>query len=289
MLAARRIFAQQLTALEVASAGSFRPMTEGPLKAAAARTLHLDLHAHAQGADAVAHSLITGELHADIFIPITPGPMLSVLHAGLAQTAIPIARTDMVLVYSPQSRYATQFAAAATGKASWWDVLRQPDIHIAHGNPAGDPGGRNAYFVMMLAAKKYGYPELTEILLGAPDAPPPAITGAGNQDKLQTGELDATFSYRATASLGKLPYITLPSDINLSSDTAAHDHPDITLTINNKTFRPEPLVFYAAQLANAPNPTGASAFLAWLQGTEAQSLLQASHYDAPANATSLHA
>lgn len=50
-----RLFAEELAWLDVASAGSVRPMLEGPLKTAAAQTLHLNLRTHAQGADADDH------------------------------------------------------------------------------------------------------------------------------------------------------------------------------------------------------------------------------------------
>jgi molybdate/tungstate transport system substrate-binding protein len=148
------LLAEQLDVLEVASAGSMRAMLDGPLKVSAAQSLKLDLHSHAQGADAVARSLAEGSLHADVFIPITAGPMRTVMQVGKADVAYPIARTEMVLVYSPKSRFASRFEAAAAGKANWWETLQEPGLRFARGNPAGDPGGRNAFFLMMLAAKK---------------------------------------------------------------------------------------------------------------------------------------
>jgi molybdate/tungstate transport system substrate-binding protein len=39
-----------------------------------------------------------------------------------------------------------------------------------------------------------------------------------------------------------------------------------------KTLHPGALVFYAATLANAPNPQGAAAFVAFLQSAEGQAL-----------------
>lgn len=285
----QHLFAQQLTTLDIACAGAFRPIADGPLKTPAATALHLDLHTHAQGADAVAHALIDGTLHADLFVPITPGPMHTVLQAGLAPTAYPIARTEMVLVYSPKSRYASMFDAAAAGKANWWQVLQQPGINFAHGNPAGDPGGRNAFFLLMLAAKKYGNPELVDKLLGPALSTPPPAAGASNQDKLHSGELDVASSYRVATSFGDLPYIVLPKDINLSGDTVAAEHPEISLSINGSTFRPEPLVFYAAVLKNAANPSGATAFVEWLKSDAAQTLLQKYQYASPSTAAVLRA
>jgi molybdate/tungstate transport system substrate-binding protein len=139
----------------------------------------------------------------------------------------------------------------------------------------------------MLAAKKYGNPELVEELLGSPQAPAPA--GGNNMEKLQSGELDAAMSYRTGTTNNSLPYILLSKDLNLGGDSEAADHPDVSLSINSKVFRPEPLVFYAAALTNAANPAGASAFLKWLQGSEAQTILNSAHYDPPSTAPVLHA
>ncbi len=281
-------FAEQLDGLDIASAGSIRALLEGPLKIAAAQALQLELRTHAQGADAVAHSLVDGSLRADVFIPITPGPMRTVMQAGKAEVAYPVARTEMVLLYSPKSRFTARFEAAAANKASWWDVLREQGLRFAHGNPAGDPGGRNAFFLLMLAAKKYGHPELVETLLGPIQNATPPVPGANNLQKLQTGELDAAASYRVGTSFSSLPYLVLPEDINLSGDNVAAEHPEIRLSIGGKTFRPEPLVFYAAVLKDAANPKGAAAFVDWLKGKDAQALLRKHQYDAPGLAPVLH-
>ncbi len=284
-----RLFAEQLDVLDVAAAGSMRAMLDGPLKIAAAHALRLDLHSHAQGADAVARSLVDGSLRADVFLPITPGPMRTVMQAGKAEVAYPIARTEMVLVYSPKSRFASRFDAVAAGNASWWEILQEPGLRFARGNPAGDPGGRNAFFVMMLAAKKYGHPEMVERLLGSTVNPPPPAAGASNQEKLRTGELDASTSYRVGVGFGSLPYIALPNDINLSGDEVAAEHPDVSLSIGGKTFYPEPLVFYVAVLKDAANAKGGAAFVDWLKGDEAQRLLRKYQYDSPGAANILRA
>jgi molybdate/tungstate transport system substrate-binding protein len=133
----------ELAVLDVASAGSFRQMVEGPLKDAAAKTLGLSLRSHAQGADAVARSIVDGTLQADVFVPITAGPMRTVFAGGKADVAVPIARTEMVIVYSPKSRFAARFEAAREGKEVWWKVLETPGVKIARSDPASDPGGRN--------------------------------------------------------------------------------------------------------------------------------------------------
>jgi molybdate/tungstate transport system substrate-binding protein len=280
--------AQQLATLNVASAGSIRAMLEGPLKLAAAHTLSLDLHTHAQGADTVAVSLIDGTLTADLFIPITAHPMLTVLNAGKATTAQPIARTELVLLYSPKSRFLPQFEQAAAGTTPWYEVLQQPGLRIARSNPATDPGGRAILFLMMLAAKKYNQPDLVAKVLGTPLNPDQVLTGGNTQAKLQAGEIDVMAVYKIGPAATNQPFLTLPADINLSSSTLRQDHPDISLAIGPDVFYPEPLIFYAAQLKDTANPSGAAAFLTWLQSPEAQSLFQYSHFAPIGDATPIH-
>lgn len=284
-----RLLAQELAALEVASAGSIRPMLEGPIKASIAQSLKLDLHDHAQGADAVAQSIVSGGLRADVFIPITVGPMLTVMRAGKAEVAQPIARTEMVLMYSPKSRFAPRFEAAAQGRANWWEILQEPGLRLTRSNPAGDPGGRCIVFVMMLAAKKYGQADLVEKVLGATLNPEQIIAGGNSQARLQSGDLDVVASYKIGAGPVKLPYLVLPKDINLSGLNVHADHPEIRLRVEGKTFFPEPLVFYAAVLKDAANRKGAAAFVEWLKGDEAQGLFRRNEFESPGDAAAVHA
>jgi molybdate/tungstate transport system substrate-binding protein len=284
-----RLLAEELVRLDVASAGSIRSIMEGSIKTSIAQTLKLDLHSHAQGADAVAQSIVSGSLRADVFIPITPGPMFTVMRAGIAEVAQPIARTEMVIVYSPKSRFAPQFQAAANGKANWWEILQEPGLRFARSNPAGDPGARNIIFVMMLAAKKYKQPNLVEKVLGPTLNPEQILPGGNNQARLQSGELDATASYKVGPGPANLPYIVLPGDINLSGQNVHAEHSDVSLTLDGKTYFPEPLVYYAAVLKDAANAKGAAAFIEWLKGDEAQALFRRDQYDPPGNATALRA
>ncbi len=280
---------QSLALLTVASAGSIGPMLSGPIKAAIRRSLTLDLETHAQGADSVAQTLVEGSLRADVFLPITAEPMQTVLRAGKADAARPIARTEMVLVYSPKSRFVRQFEAAERGEAKWWEVLQEPGLRFARSNPAGDPGGRNIIFTMMLAAKKYGQSDLVQKVLGPTLNPEQILTGGSNQQRLQTGELDASGGYKVSPGFAHLPFVTLPNDINLSGPDLRTLHPEVSLDVAGKTFYPETLLFYAAVLKEASNLRGAIAFTDWLMQSEAQDLFRQYKFGPPGKAAVLHA
>jgi molybdate/tungstate transport system substrate-binding protein len=274
--------------LDVAYAGSMSSMMEGPLKAAMSQELNLDLHGRAQGSSALAQLIVGGSIRPDVYIPITPSPMLIVLRAGKAETAHAIAHTEMVIAYSPKSHFASRFQAAAQGKERWWEILQAPGLRFGRTDPVADPQGRNIIFTMMLAAKASNQPDLVERVLGPVVNPKQIFTEPTVQARLQSGELDAASAYKIQPGPFNLPYLTLPKEINLSSQSVHAEHPDISLTVGGKTYFPEPLIYYAAVLKDAPNAKGAATFVEWLKSDQARAIFRRYDYDPPGDASPLH-
>ena len=283
-----RLLAADTSTLDVAYAGSMGSLMEGDLKSAASRSLGLELHGRPQGASALAQLIVSGGIRPDVFISVTPSPMLSVLKAGKAETAEPIAGTEMVIAYSPKSRFNARLQAAAAGTAPWWPILEEPGFRFGRSDPATDPQGRNIIFSMKLAAKKYAQPDLVEKILGSINNPQQISMEAGVQARLQSGELDAASAYRIQPAPFHLPYIALSPDINLSGDQVHQLNPDVSLSVAGKTYVPEPLVYYVAVLKDAPNLKGAAAFVQWLREPEAQAILKRFMYGPPGTASALH-
>ena len=275
--------------LEVAYAGSMASLMEGPVKAAATRSLHVELRGQGQGASALAQLIAGGSLLPDVFLSVTPGPMELVLRAGAAANAVPVAATRMVIAWSPASRFASQFEAARQGKAAWWQMLQEPGLRFGRTDPATDPQGRNIVFTMMLAAKKYGQPDLVQKVLGPLGNPRQIGMETNVQARLQAGELDAASAYRIQPGAFHLPFLDLPHEVDLSGSDVHARNPEIQLNIGGKTFVPEPLVFYAAALKGAKYPVAAEDFVRWLTGAEAQMLFRQGGYDPPGGAPPLRA
>ena len=283
------LLADDLSALDLAYAGSMGSMMEGPLKSAAAQTLKLELHGRAQGSSALAQLIAGGSIRPDVFISVTPSPMLTVLRAGKAGSAQPIAHTEMVIAYSPKSRFASRFDAAAKGKEDLWKVLLGPGLRFGRTDPVTDPQGRNIIFTIMLAAQANKQPDLVEKILGPAINEQQIFTEPTVMARLQSGELDAASAYKIQPGPLNLPYVALPAEINLSGQNVRAEHPDVTLTLGGKSYTPEPLIYYAAVLKDAPNAKGAAAFVDWLEGQEAQAIFRKYNYGPPGNAFSLHA
>jgi molybdate/tungstate transport system substrate-binding protein len=291
VLAGRSASAQDLAPLEVAYAGSMGSMMEGPIKAGAAQTLHIAMHGRAQGSDALASLIVGGSIAADVFIPVTPGPMMRVLQSGKASQAMPIARTEMVIAYSPKSKYSGQFADAAAAKHGampWWQILQQGDVRFGRTDPTVDPQGRNIIFTLQLAEAFYKQPGLAQKILGQTINPAQIFSEPTVEARLQSGELDAASAYKVQPGPFNLPYVGLPQEINLGKDALRAHYARTSLELNGKTFHPEPLVYYAAVIDGAAHKDQATAFVDWLTGS-AQAIFREYFYDPPAGASQLRA
>jgi molybdate/tungstate transport system substrate-binding protein len=284
-----RLHADDLAVLDVAYAGSMGSMMEGPIKTSAAQSLKLDFHGRAQGSSALAQMIVGGNIRPDVFIPVTPGPALTILRAGKADSAQPVAHTEMVIAYSPKSKFASRFETAGKGKEDWWKILLDPGLRFGRTDPVTDPQGRNIIFTMMLAAKLNKQADLVEKVLGPAINEKQIFTEPTVMARLQSGELDASSAYKIQPGPLNLPYVTLPKEVNLSGQNVHADHPEITLSVGGKTYNPEPLIYYAAVLKDAPNAKGAAAFMAWLKGDEGQAIFRRYNYDPPGDASALHA
>ena len=284
-----RLLPDDLASLDVAYAGSMGSMMEGPIKSAAARTLKIEFHGRAQGSSALAQLIVGGSIRSDVFIPVTPGPALTVLRAGKADFAQPVAHTEMVIAYSPKSKFASRFDAAAKGKENLWKILLEPGLRFGRTDPVTDPQGRNIIFTMMLAAKTTSQPDLAEKILGPAINEKQIFTEPTVMARLQSGELDASSAYKIQPGPLNLPYVPLPAAINLSGQDVRNDHPDVTLSVGGKSYAPEPLIYYAAVLKDAPNAKGAAGFVEWLKGEEGQAIFRKYNYDPPGDASPLHA
>ena len=95
---------------------------------------------------------------------------------------------------------------------------------------------------------------------------------------LEDGTLDSVGSYRIATRQSSLPYVSLSADINLSDEQVQTRNPDLVLEVGGKTFRPEPLVFYAAALKAAQNRDGAAGLVNWLRGGQAADLFTSSGF-----------
>ena len=271
---------QKLTPLQVAYAGSMGSVMDAGVRPAIAPALGAELQGRAQGSTGLATMIAAGSIRPDVFISVTPGPMRTVIKAGKTDRAIPIARTEMVIAYSPKSQFAADLAKSGdTDAKPWWQILESPGVRFGRTDPNTDPQGLNIIFTMQLAADYYHQPDLVEKILGPQINRQQIFAEPEVMARLQAGQLDASSAYKTQPAAFGLPFIALPKEINLGDAAMESAYKKATVTLNGKTLHPAPLEFYVAVLKDAPQPELAARFVTWLQGSAAREIFSKYHYD----------
>src|SRR5215210_9471461 len=164
--------------LRVAYAGSMGAVMDRIIGPAFAKANGVEFQGIGQGAYGLARQLEGRLIQADVFVPITPGPLDIVKKAGMVGRAVPVASTQMVIAYSPKNKFVPEFEAAAQGKKHWYDVLQSTGLRFGRTDPATDPQGQNIIFTMLLAQNFYHQPELADRILGGYQNPQQIFTEA---------------------------------------------------------------------------------------------------------------
>lgn len=279
--------AQAADAFRVAYAGSMGVVMDRFIGPAFAKANSVEYQGIGQGAYGLARQLEGRLVQADVFISITPGPIDILKKAGMIGPAVPVASTQMVITYSPKSKFVPEFEAAAQSKKLWYDVLRTPGLRFGRTDPATDPQGQNIIFTMLLAQNFYRQPRLAEQILGGYQNPRQIFTEPSLLSRLEAGQIDAASGYLSAAYSHHLPFINLPDEINLSNpemDSKWYKTVQFSIKLasgKEATLNTQPLVFYATVLKDSKQPLPAEKFVQFLRSPEGQKMFRDNGYSPP--------
>jgi len=93
------------------------------------------------GIQRVGRSDCRREYSAGRIHPITPGYDVTVLRAGKAETAQPIAHTEMVIALNPKSRFVRSLKQRQWQRENWLEVLQEPGHGVSGALISDDPQG----------------------------------------------------------------------------------------------------------------------------------------------------
>ena len=124
-------------------------------------------------------------------------------------------RTSIVIGYNPQSKFAADLQAAASGSKPWYSVLEEPGFRLGRTDPALDPKGVRTIILMELAQTFYNQPTLSQKISGSAENTSQIFPEEELVTRLGSGQLDAGVFYLNEVKEQNLPYITLPPQINL--------------------------------------------------------------------------
>ena len=175
---------------------------------------------------------------------------------NLANWYIGFATNKMVIVYTEQSKYASEINAT-----NWFKILLRKDVTWGHSDPELDPAGYRTLLVWKLAELYYNEPGLYETMISSSNI----VVRPKSVDLIsliESGQIDYAFEYESVALQHNLPYVQLPDKINLGNFTLADYYAQVSLKLENgMEIVGEPIIYGVTILKNSENYGYAVSFL----------------------------
>jgi molybdate/tungstate transport system substrate-binding protein len=204
--------------VSVLYAGSLAGVMENGLGPAFTRATGIAYQGEAQGSLGGARMIRDKLRFPDVYISADPSVNDKILmgnaNGNLVNWYMTVAASQLVLGYNPASKFAAKFEDVRAGRMTWYELLETPGVRFGRGDPSIDPKGYRTLFMFDLAGKFYHHPEIP-LLLGEPRNPVKVFPEIVLLARLEAGEFDAAIFYKHEAVAHKLPYLTLPPEINL--------------------------------------------------------------------------
>ena len=232
----------------------------------------LSYQGEAQGSLGGAH-LIRDRLRSpDVFISADPSVNREVLmgreNGNLVEWFMTVAASQLVVAYDPHGKFASRFEDVRSGQMPWYELLETPGVRFGRGDPRIDPKGYRTIFMFRLAARHYQRPEIAA-LLGDPVNPAQVFPEIVLLARLEAGEFDAGIFYKHEAVAHKLPFISLPAEINLGDPRFAASYGRETFdTESGEHIVAAPILFTVAIPRSVRHPQSALAFVKFLLSSE---------------------
>jgi molybdate/tungstate transport system substrate-binding protein len=175
------------------------------------------------------------------------------------------AQNRIVIAYRERSRHADRMNAN-----TWWRILQEPGVQTGRSNPDLDPAGYRTLMVFQLAERQYGVPGLAAALERAAPTTNMRPKEVELVALLEAGELDYAWFYESMARAAGLPYVTLPSAIDLSSIDDSANYARVAVRVQGRTpndsleLRGAPIRYAFSIPTAAPHPDVAARFAVFL-------------------------
>jgi molybdate/tungstate transport system substrate-binding protein len=210
--------------VSVLYAGSLAAVMENGLGPAFEKATGYSYQGEAQGSLGAAQMIRDHLRTPDVFISADPSVNQSVLmglqNGNAVKWFITLASSQLVLAYNPHGKFAGKFEDAAAHKIPWYEVLETPGVHFGRGDPRIDPKGYRTLFLFDLAGRHYRRTEIPG-LIGDALNPAQVFPEIVLMARVESGQLDAGIFYKHEVVAHKLPYISLPPEINLGDPRMA--------------------------------------------------------------------
>jgi molybdate/tungstate transport system substrate-binding protein len=258
-----------------------------------------------RGSVQIANMIIDGQRRPDVFVSAGTIPIMKlIMNDGnddndaaskqqqqqrqlypIAQWLVKFASAEMVIAYSPASKFRFDLDKAKKGEIPWYQVLSEPGFKFGRTDPELDPKGYYMIIAAKLANIYYNDHNIKQRILGQDRNPKQVFPEETLTTTMEMGQLDAIAGYKHEAISKGLSYITLPSQINLANPAYSNLYKKASYTFDNgKTVYGEPIYFSVTiPESTVGNLAGAVSFVMFLLSTDAKHILQSQglHYIKP--------
>ncbi len=208
-------------------------------KAFEAKYPKFDVLREPAGSRACARKITDIGKRADVMASAAYKVIDNLLIPKYAKFNIQFATNEMVIAYTPKSKYANEINVK-----NWPEIFLKKDVKIGHSNPNIDPCGYRSILVTKLAEIYYKKPGFYDKLLGYGDS---YQNGEENRHKvivrpketdllglLEAGAYDYLYIYKSVAKQHGLKYIVLPPQVSLKSKKYSKFYKQATFKITGK-------------------------------------------------------
>ena len=229
----------------------------------------------AHGSRTCARQIIDLKRQVDVMASSDSEVIRNLLMPQYADFCIDFTTNEMVIMYTPKSRYADTIDAD-----NWFDILLKPEVQYGHSDPNSDPCGYRALLAWQLAEKHYKIEGLYNRLNGKMPEKNIRPKEVDLIALLEAGELDYIFIYRSVAEQHLAKYIILPEEINLKSPEWASFYQAASLKITGEKpgewveMKGAPMLYGLTMPKNAPNPEAGILFISFVLGKEGQEIMK---------------
>jgi len=263
--------------VSVMYAGSLVNIFENEIKLTFQNLTEYNFIGEGKGSVQVSNMILDGLRKPDVFVSADTTPIERLINHSppLASWLVKFASAEIVIAYNPQSPFASDLLKASSGEIPWYKVLEKEGLKFGRTDPELDPKGYYTVIAAKLANIYYNDSTIKDKILGEDRNKKQIFPVEVLKFILDSGQIDATASYKPEAIGKGLPYITLPDQINLSEPNYTNLYNKISYKLGTgETIYGNPIFFSFTIPDTAENIEGALSFVKFLLSENGKKILE---------------
>jgi molybdate/tungstate transport system substrate-binding protein len=272
--------AQAAATVNVLYAGSLVNLNEHVVGPAFTKSTGYGYQGEGMGSAAAANQIKAKVQTPDVFESAAPSvntqDLMGAANGNYVSWFLVFAHTRLVIGFSPKSKFAADFKKAQQGKMPWYQVLEEPGVRIGRTDPVLDPKGADTLIMGQLAATYYHVTGLGSRLFGANGNTAQIFPEETLVARLQAGQLDAGVFYLSEVLPANLPYINLPSQIDMGELAYARTYATASYTSRKGAVtRGAPILYTVTIPSTVKHLSAAEAFIHFVLAGQGRTLYNA--------------